>query len=71
MWNVYFITEVGIMTANARRGFKAKAKLLLKLYSMWHETHRQDIQMRCLNLLGELMAADPKFSLRREFQIAF
>ncbi len=58
------------MIGNARR-YKAKAERLLQLYSLWHETHREDVRRQCLSLLGELLSHDPNFSLRREFQIAF
>ena len=58
------------MRGNVRR-FKAKARKLLKLYSLWHMTHQEEIERRYLALLGEILAAEPRFSLRREFQKAF
>lgn len=58
------------MKGNVRK-LHAKARRLLRLYSLWHETHREDVQRKCLALLGEILAAEPRFSLRREFQKAF
>ncbi len=51
--------------------FKTKAKRLLKLYSLWQETRREDVQQKCVGLLGEILDIEPGFNLRREFQIAF
>lgn len=47
---------------------EAKAKKLMRLYSMWHETHREEFQRKYLVLLGEILAVEPRFSLRREIQ---
>ncbi len=58
------------MKRNVRR-FQVKARRLLKLYSRWQETRNEDVQRQCLSLLGEILAIDPKFSLRRAFQDAF
>ena len=58
------------MKGNARK-FRAKEKRLLRLYSQWQETRREDLQRRCLGLLGEIVAIHPTFSLRHEFQRAF
>ena len=58
------------MKGNALR-FRAKARRLLRLYSLWHKTHREEIERQCLAILGEILAAEPHFSLRREFQKAF
>ena len=58
------------MKENARR-FHAKAKKLLRLYSLWHATHREEVQRQCLRLLGEILAVEPRFSLQREFRKAF
>ena len=58
------------MSGNVRR-FRGKASRLLRLYSLWHKTHRGDLQAKCLQLLGEITAAQPHFNLRREFQKAF
>ena len=62
--------EISAMKGNARK-FRAKEKRLLQLYSLWHETRREEIQRRCLGLLGELLSLEPRFSLRHEFQLAF
>ena len=53
------------------RSCHAKARKLLMLYSLWHETQREDLERRCLALLGEILAVDPQFRLRQEFQQAF
>ncbi|MBI3317250.1 MAG: hypothetical protein HYZ85_04530 [Candidatus Omnitrophica bacterium] len=58
------------MRGNARR-VRVKARRLLRLYSQWHETHREDLQRRCVVLLGEILLVEPRFSLRHEFQKAF
>ena len=58
------------MRGNVRK-FQTKAKRLLRLYSLWHETHREDVQQQCMTLLSEILAVEPRFSLRREFQKAF
>lgn len=53
------------------RKFRAKERKLLRLYSLWHETHRDDLERQCLTLLGEILAVQPQFKLRNEFQSAF
>lgn len=58
------------MRGNARR-LRAKAKRLLQLYSLWHETYRGDLQRQCVGLLREILSIEPHFSLRHEFQKAF
>ena len=58
------------MKESARK-FHAKAKKLLRLYSLWHETHSDAVQRQCLRLLGEVLSLEPHFNLRREFQKAF
>ncbi len=58
------------MKGNVRK-FQSKAKRLLRLYSLWHETHREDVQHKCMTLLSEILAVEPRFNLRREFQKAF
>ena len=58
------------MRGNARK-FQAKARRLLRLYSLWHETHREEIHRRCVRLLGEILLVEPRFNLRRQFQKAF
>ena len=40
----------------------------LKLYSRWHETHNDDLQQKCVSLLAEILAVEPRFSLSRELQ---
>lgn len=58
------------MKGNARK-FRAKARRLLRLYSQWHETHREDLQRKCVLLLSEIQAVEPRFSLRNVFDKAF
>ena len=58
------------MRGNARK-FRVKARRLLRLYSQWHETHREDLQQKCLILLSEIQAVEPRFSLRNVFDKAF
>ena len=58
------------MKRSARR-FKTKAKRLLRLYSLWQETRREDLQQKCMGLLGEILEVEPGFTLRNEFQNAF
>lgn len=58
------------MKGNVRK-FQTKAKRLMKLYSLWHETNREDVQVKCMALLSEILAVEPRFNLRREFQKAF
>ncbi|HXV27636.1 MAG TPA: hypothetical protein VD913_01590 [bacterium] len=53
------------------RNFKSKAEKLLRLYSLWQETRRDDLQRRCLGLLGEILNREPRFNLRQEFKEAF
>lgn len=53
------------------RNLRTKQKKLLQLYSLWQETHREDLQRKWLSLLGEVLSIDPSFNLRREFQMAF
>ena len=59
-----------MMKGNARK-FRAKEKRLLRLYSLWQETRREDVQERCVKLLREILALEPTFSLRHEFDRAF
>lgn len=58
------------MKGNARK-FESKAKQLMRLYSLWHSTHREEVQQKCIMLLSEILAVEPRFSLRREFRKAF
>lgn len=58
------------MKGNVRK-LQAKARRLMRLYSLWHETHREDVQQKYIMLLSEILAVEPRFSLRREFQKAF
>lgn len=58
------------MTGNVRR-FRAKARRLFQLYSLWHATHREVFQRRYLKLLAEILALEPSFAPREEFQKAF
>jgi len=58
------------MTANVRK-CKNKADRLLRLYSLWHETKRDEIRREFLTLLREVLALNPRFNLRHEFQKAF
>ena len=58
------------MKGNVRK-YQVKARRLLRLYSLWHETQREDLKKKCLTLLSEVLAIDPRFSLRHEFESAF
>lgn len=62
--------EASPVRRNARR-LRVKAKRLLQLYSLWHETHRGELERQCVGLLREILAMEPHFSLRHEFQKAF
>jgi len=53
------------------RSFRTKEKMFLKLYSLWQETRREELQKKCFRLLGEMMRMKPGFSLRSEFEGAF
>ncbi|HLD70107.1 MAG TPA: hypothetical protein VJA17_05010 [Candidatus Omnitrophota bacterium] len=59
------------MTRESARKFRAKERRLLKLYSLWQETRREEVQRQCLGLLMQIMALKPHFSLRHEFDKAF
>ena len=69
MWNVNSAVE-DMMKESARR-LQAKAKRLMQLYSLWHETHSDKVRRQCMLLLGEILAVEPHFSLQQEFQKAF
>ncbi len=58
------------MKGNVRK-FQTKAKRLLRLYSLWHETNSAELEQKCMLLLSEILTVNPRFSLRREFQKAF
>lgn len=58
------------MIGNARK-FRMRADRLMRLYSLWHETHREEVQREWMRVLSEILVQDPNFSLRREFQRAF
>ena len=58
------------MTGNVRR-FRTKARRLMRLYSLWHKTHREEVQQKYLELLGEIMTLRPHFNLRQVFKRAF
>ncbi|MBP9865684.1 MAG: hypothetical protein KBC91_04690 [Candidatus Omnitrophica bacterium] len=53
------------------RSFRIKEKRFLRLYSLWQETRREDLQKKCFRLLGEMVRLKPGFSLRSEFEVAF
>ena len=55
------------MKENVRK-LEAKAKKLMQLYSLWHETHQESIQRKYMRLLKEILAVEPRFSLSRELQ---
>ncbi len=55
----------------AGSSFRIKEKKFLQLYSLWQETRRDDLQKKCLGLLGEILRLRPQFSLRTEFNTAF
>ena len=58
------------MKGNVRK-CRVKARRLLRLYSLWHETRREDLQRKCMRLLSEILAVEPRFSLQHEFRKAF
>ena len=53
------------MKGNALR-LQSKARKLLRLYSLWHETHKEEFQQKYLSLLGEILILEPRFSMRQE-----
>ena len=53
------------------RSFRIKEKRFLRLYSLWQETRREDLQKKCFQLLGEMIRMKPGFNLRSEFEGAF
>ena len=53
------------MKGNAHR-LENKARKLMRLYSLWHETRKEEFQRQYLNLLGEILLLEPRFSMRRE-----
>ncbi len=53
------------------RDLRSEQEKLLRLYSLWQETRRDDIKRRCFWLLGKILVRQPHFSLRRDFQAAF
>jgi len=53
------------------RSLHLKSKKLLKLYSQWQETRQEDLQRRCLALLGQILAIEPQYTIRGEFKNAF
>ncbi len=58
------------MSGSVRR-LRVKARRLLQLYSLWHETQREDVRRQCEGLLGEILRIEPGFNLRGEFKKAF
>ncbi len=59
------------MRGNVHSRIRMKARRLLRLYSLWHETHQEGYEKKYLSLLGEILSVDPAFNPRRDFQIAF
>ena len=53
------------------RLLKEKADKLIKLYSLWHETNRADIQKRCFSVLSEILAIKPDFDLLKELNVSY
>ena len=53
------------MKGNALK-LQSKARKLLRLYSLWHETRKEEFQHQYLNLLGEILVLEPRFSMQRE-----
>lgn len=58
------------MKGNAR-SYRAKEKKLLRLYSEWHATNRDDLRRKCLTVLGHILMVDPQYKIRQPFQQAF
>lgn len=54
-----------------RKDFRTKQKRLLQLYSLWQETRQENVQRQMMGLLGEILAVEPGFTLRPQFQEAF
>lgn len=54
-----------MMKENVRK-LEIKARKLMRAYSLWHETHKEEFQRQYMTLLTEILAVDPRFSLRRE-----
>ena len=59
------------MKGSVRSKFQTKAKRLMQIYSLWHETHEARLEHQYLRLLGEILQLEPGFSLKQEFQKAF
>jgi hypothetical protein len=55
------------MKENVRK-LELKARKLMRLYSLWHETHKEEFQRQYLRLLSEILAVEPRFCLHRELQ---
>jgi hypothetical protein len=58
------------MTARIRKA-RCLEKKFLRFYSAWQETHRLEFADRWMNLLGELMKLNPRYSVRHPFEHAF
>ena len=56
-----------MMKGNAPK-LKNKARKLLLLYSLWHETHKEEFQRKYLHLLAEILRLDPSFKMHRELE---
>ncbi|MBI3314306.1 MAG: hypothetical protein HYZ83_08740 [Candidatus Omnitrophica bacterium] len=58
------------MKGSVRR-LRARQRQLLRLYSLWQETKREDVQRQFLRILGGILAVKPGFNLFDEFKKAF
>ena len=59
-----------VMKESARK-IHTKAKRLLQLYSLWHETHNDRVKRQYMVLLGQILRIEPRFNPQSEFQKAF
>ena len=59
------------MTPHRLRKTRTLERKFLRLYSAWQETHRLELVIAWMTLLGELLKLNPGFSIRQPFQQAF
>lgn len=59
------------MKKSVHNRVRTQERRFMRLYSLWHETHHEDYERQYLSLLGEILAKDPAFNPRHDFQAAF
>lgn len=59
------------MRKSVHNRVRIQERRLMRLYSLWHETHQEDYEKQYLSLLGEILSKDPAFNPRHDFQAAF